>query len=235
MLGNHAPLVVAEQFELLDTLYPGRIDLVMGRRPGGLTTSAPALRRAAEDPGPDAFEEQVKEVPGFLGAAGAGLPDGHPYRRDHVHVVPAWPDPARESVDTDTDTDIDIDIVAGERAPLPRERGHPDGTQICPEHPALLPRFGPQAGQPVPGHGVHRVPPPDDVPRRRPPSSRQRPSSAVRQPCPSVAETARRAGVRPPRLNLRRLGPADFGPGVRTVSGSRGTALPRPPAEPSRG
>ncbi|MER6165594.1 LLM class flavin-dependent oxidoreductase [Streptomyces violaceorubidus] len=89
MLSNHAPLVVAEQFGLLDTLYPGRVDLGMGRKPGGLTTISQALRRGTEDPGPEAFEEQVKEVLGFLGAPGAGFPDGHPYRRDHVHVVPA--------------------------------------------------------------------------------------------------------------------------------------------------
>ncbi|KOV92005.1 MULTISPECIES: LLM class flavin-dependent oxidoreductase [unclassified Streptomyces] len=88
MLTNHAPLVVAEQFGVLDALHPGRIDLGIGRHPGGLDTIAQALRRPAGDPGPGAFEEQVEEVLGFLGA---GFPEGHPYRRDQVHVVPAAP------------------------------------------------------------------------------------------------------------------------------------------------
>ncbi|MFF8910634.1 LLM class flavin-dependent oxidoreductase [Streptomyces olivaceoviridis] len=88
MLTNHAPLVVAEQFGVLEALHPGRFDLGMGRKPGGLDSVSRALRRPAEDPGPDAFERQVEEVLGFLGA---GFPDDHPYRRDQVHVVPAAP------------------------------------------------------------------------------------------------------------------------------------------------
>ncbi|WP_320775896.1 LLM class flavin-dependent oxidoreductase [Streptomyces sp. CRN 30] len=88
MLINHAPLVIVEQFGVLDTLYPGRIDLGVGRAPGGLPTVAQALRRPSDDPGPDAFEAQMEEVLGFLGA-GPGFPAGHPYRRDQVHVVPA--------------------------------------------------------------------------------------------------------------------------------------------------
>src|SRR5215210_3368998 len=45
MLPNHAPLVIAEQFGTLESLYPGRIDLGLGRAPGTDPTTARALRR----------------------------------------------------------------------------------------------------------------------------------------------------------------------------------------------
>jgi len=45
MLPNHAPLVIAEQFGTLEELYPGRIDLGIGRAPGGDQLTARALRR----------------------------------------------------------------------------------------------------------------------------------------------------------------------------------------------
>src|SRR3954447_3611423 len=45
MLPNHAPLVIAEQFGTLESLYPGRIDLGIGRAPGGDQRTARALRR----------------------------------------------------------------------------------------------------------------------------------------------------------------------------------------------
>ena len=47
MLPNHAPLVIAEQFGTLESLYPGRIDLGIGRAPGTDQTTARALRRDA--------------------------------------------------------------------------------------------------------------------------------------------------------------------------------------------
>src|SRR6195952_1283312 len=45
MLPNHAPLVIAEQFGTLESLFPGRIDLGLGRAPGGDRVTAHALRR----------------------------------------------------------------------------------------------------------------------------------------------------------------------------------------------
>ncbi|MFF1489583.1 LLM class flavin-dependent oxidoreductase [Streptomyces sp. NPDC058319] len=88
MLTNHAPLVVAEQFGVLEALHPGRFDLGLGRNPGGLSTVAHALRRPPQDPGTDTFPSLVEEVLGFLGS---GFPADHPYSRDRVHVVPAAP------------------------------------------------------------------------------------------------------------------------------------------------
>ena len=45
MLPNHAPLVIAEQFGTLESLFPGRIDLALGRAPGSDQMTARALRR----------------------------------------------------------------------------------------------------------------------------------------------------------------------------------------------
>src|SRR5690606_26338592 len=49
MLPNHSPLAVAEQFGTLETLFPGRIDLGIGRAPGGDMATAMALRRGPGD------------------------------------------------------------------------------------------------------------------------------------------------------------------------------------------
>ena len=65
MLPNHAPLVIAEQFGTLATLYPGRIDLGLGRAPGTDMSTARALRRHL-DAG-DSFPDDVLELIGYLG------------------------------------------------------------------------------------------------------------------------------------------------------------------------
>ncbi|MGK2914156.1 MAG: LLM class flavin-dependent oxidoreductase [Porticoccaceae bacterium] len=65
MLPNHAPLVIAEQFGTLASLFPGRIDLGLGRAPGSDMTTARALRRTlAADP--DRFPQDVVELMGYL-------------------------------------------------------------------------------------------------------------------------------------------------------------------------
>ena len=70
MLPNHAPLVVAEQFGTLESLFPGRIDLGLGRAPGTDHTTAVALRRTlARDP--DLFPQDVLEVMGYFQPDGA--------------------------------------------------------------------------------------------------------------------------------------------------------------------
>lgn len=60
MLPNHSPLVIAEQFGTLESLYPGRIDLGLGRAPGSDQATARALRRDAT--GPDTFPQDVIEL-----------------------------------------------------------------------------------------------------------------------------------------------------------------------------
>ena len=65
MLPNHAPLVVAEQIGTLATLYPGRVELGLGRAPGTDRLTAAALRRGASDPG--RFAEEILEILTYLG------------------------------------------------------------------------------------------------------------------------------------------------------------------------
>jgi luciferase family oxidoreductase group 1 len=66
MLPNHAPLVVAEQFGTLEALYPGRIDLGLGRAPGGDPQTMRALRRDLRQTGDD-FPVLLEELRGYLG------------------------------------------------------------------------------------------------------------------------------------------------------------------------
>jgi luciferase family oxidoreductase group 1 len=66
MLPNHAPLVVAEQFGTLEALYPGRIDLGLGRAPGGDFQTMRALRRDLGQGGED-FPELLRELRTYLG------------------------------------------------------------------------------------------------------------------------------------------------------------------------
>jgi luciferase family oxidoreductase group 1 len=70
MLPNHAPLVVAEQFGTLATLYPGRIDLGLGRAPGTDRLTMQALRRHLHSEGEEDFPRDVLELMGYLAPAG---------------------------------------------------------------------------------------------------------------------------------------------------------------------
>jgi luciferase family oxidoreductase group 1 len=65
MLPNHAPLMVAEQFGTLESLFPGRIDLGLGRAPGTDQETARALRRTLGS-NPDAFPDDVLELMAYL-------------------------------------------------------------------------------------------------------------------------------------------------------------------------
>ena len=69
MLPNHAPLVIAEQFGTLESLYPGRIDLGLGRAPGTDSLTARALRRGARNTA-DTFPQDVVELQGYFRPAG---------------------------------------------------------------------------------------------------------------------------------------------------------------------
>jgi luciferase family oxidoreductase group 1 len=71
MLPNHAPLVVAEQFGTLEAMYPGRIDLGLGRAPGGDFATMRALRRDLNQSGDD-FPQLLEELRGYLGPARPG-------------------------------------------------------------------------------------------------------------------------------------------------------------------
>jgi len=82
MLPNHSPLAIAEQFGTLESLYPGRIDLGLGRAPGSDGITARALRRDSIVDQVDAFPQDVLELIAYFrgvdgpvrAVPGAGLP-----------------------------------------------------------------------------------------------------------------------------------------------------------------
>jgi luciferase family oxidoreductase group 1 len=71
MLPNHSPLVIAEQFGTLESLFPGRIDLGLGRAPGTDPNTARALRRRA-DLDTDSFPDDVMELQAYFRDAAPG-------------------------------------------------------------------------------------------------------------------------------------------------------------------
>jgi luciferase family oxidoreductase group 1 len=84
MLPNHAPLVIAEQFGMLEALHPGRIDLGLGRAPGTDQVTALALRRSRERLHGDDFTSELAELLGYFNGT---LPDDHPFSK--ITATPA--------------------------------------------------------------------------------------------------------------------------------------------------
>jgi luciferase family oxidoreductase group 1 len=84
MLSHYSALKVAEHFRMLELLFPGRIDLGIGRAPGSDQRTARTLRRVPEPTGAEFFPEQLAELIAFLGD---GVPAGHP-----AHGVRAMPE-----------------------------------------------------------------------------------------------------------------------------------------------
>ncbi len=86
MLPHYAALKVAEQFRMLHALYPGRVDLGIGRAPGGGPVESLALRRERRVQMQDDFADQTAELLAFLDG---GFPAGHPFAK--IRVSPAMP------------------------------------------------------------------------------------------------------------------------------------------------
>ncbi len=84
MLPNHAPLMVAERFKVLEALFPGRIDLGLGRAPGTDPVTSYALRARQDPREGDDFLERFQEL---LLLERGGFPESHPFRK--VRAVPA--------------------------------------------------------------------------------------------------------------------------------------------------
>jgi luciferase family oxidoreductase group 1 len=92
MLPNHAPLMVAERFKVLEALFPGRIDLGLGRAPGTDPVTSYALRRRQDVSGDDDFLQRFQELILFESRA---FPEGHPFRSvrampEDVALPPIW-------------------------------------------------------------------------------------------------------------------------------------------------
>ncbi len=86
MLTHYSPLKVAENFRMLEALYPGRIDLGIGRAPGSDQLTDAALKAGPGSIGAEQYPTQVRDLMGYLAGA---LPDDHPFRR--VKAQPAGP------------------------------------------------------------------------------------------------------------------------------------------------
>lgn len=84
MLPNHAPLQVAERYKVLEGLFPGRIDLGIGRAPGTDPVTSYALRRRQDDPASDDFLDRFQELLAFEQHL---FPESHPFRK--VSAMPA--------------------------------------------------------------------------------------------------------------------------------------------------
>jgi luciferase family oxidoreductase group 1 len=84
MLPNHAPLTVAERFKVLEALFPGRIDLGIGRAPGTDQITSIALRRRQDIGDDDDFLERLQEL---LLIESRGFPESHPFSK--VRAMPA--------------------------------------------------------------------------------------------------------------------------------------------------
>ena len=78
MLNHYSALKVAESFRMLETLYPGRIDLGIGRAPGSDPLTERALQHGPGALGPQHFPAQIQDLLGFLDGT---LPDDHPFAR----------------------------------------------------------------------------------------------------------------------------------------------------------
>lgn len=87
MLTHYSPYKVAEQFRLLETLFPGRIDLAVGRAPGGTGGAAAALRWGRAPIPVDEFPRQLDDLVGWVGER---FDDDHPWRR--VRATPRGTD-----------------------------------------------------------------------------------------------------------------------------------------------
>lgn len=83
MLSHYSPLKVAEQFRMLEALFPGRIDLGVGRAPGGDVRATQALAYGRGVLGADAFPHQVGDLVGWVTDS---LEEEHPFRR--VRAMP---------------------------------------------------------------------------------------------------------------------------------------------------
>jgi luciferase family oxidoreductase group 1 len=84
MLPNHAPLMVAERFKVLEALFPGRIDLGLGRAPGTDPATSYMLRRRQGINEEDDFLERFQEL---MLLETRGFPEGHPFHK--VWAMPA--------------------------------------------------------------------------------------------------------------------------------------------------
>ena len=214
MLPLHQPLVVAEQFLVLDALHPGRVDLGLGRSLGFTPPVRRALRRDHEDG--DTFEDDLRRA--------ARLPRGHRRGdRPSRHRPPGADAPARHRA-----------RAAGRRPPRACPSSWAGRSSTPTSSPAALATLPPRRSVP---HERQRAAG-DDLPRRgrrrrRRDRARARPARGLGDgACPARRASSRRwSGRRDPRRDLVEPGT----PTGRGLARPRGRRQPGDRAPPSRG
>ena len=183
MLPNHAPLVVAEQFALLEAAHPGRIDLGLGRAPGTDPVTAWALRHGGggvEADAADHFPTYVDNIVTMMSPGGAGLDVG-----GRLHTLNATPHAVGHA-----------DRVAARLVGLLGAAGRAEGPAVRLRPPLLRPGHGRGAGAvPGPLRPVRGAPRAADVPhrqRRGGRDARRRPTASC---CPTCWPWSRSAPV----------------------------------------
>ncbi|NWH07211.1 MAG: LLM class flavin-dependent oxidoreductase [Alphaproteobacteria bacterium] len=91
MLTHYSPLKVAEQFRVLETLYPGRIDLGLGRAPGADPRTTTALQAGPQGFGIEAYPQQVQMLQAYLADACGEAPFGPEHPLARIHASPRGP------------------------------------------------------------------------------------------------------------------------------------------------
>ena len=128
MLPNHSPLVIAEQFGTLEAMYPGRIDLGLGRAPGSDQNTMYALRRDPRTA--EAFPRDVLELQAYLAGAsrvpGRGRHSRQGLERPAVHpgVIAV-----RRAAGRRVRAAVRVRVALRPRRPRPRDRGLPQRVQ----------------------------------------------------------------------------------------------------------
>ena len=89
MLPHYSPFKVAEVFRTLHAMFPGRVDLGIGRAPGGGQLESYALRRVRQGPPPDDFPQQLAELLAYLHPERFAAQPDHPFRK--LLAAPAAP------------------------------------------------------------------------------------------------------------------------------------------------
>jgi hypothetical protein len=136
MLPNHAPLNVAERFHMLEALFPGRIDLGIGRAPGTDPITSLALRRRQDIRDDDDFLGRHEELILF---EQRGFPEGHPFRnvRAMHGSAPFAPeaDALEETQEDEQNRRCDADlVVSGEEADQEGAKPHDDDSHRENDH-----------------------------------------------------------------------------------------------------
>ena len=163
MLPHYSPLKVAQSFSVLAGLYPGRIDLGIGRAAGTDPMTTFALQRDRRQAAPDDFPQQLAELLAYFDDS---FPDGHALGR-YVSTLPGRPEvPALAARLLGAERDLGRgDRPALRLRRLHQRRGRRDRAAL----PRALHALRPSARRPRPRSPSGRWPP---TPRRRPATSR---------------------------------------------------------------